>query len=855
MPHFRLHQIVGSLAVRFAQNVWIMMIGCVVLATHIATFGQTSSVGQWQTLSNAMPINPIHAALMRNGKIFVVAGDGYNPNSHIFLAAVFDPIAGTTVSQNIPQDLFCNAMVTAPDGRPIVAGGTSGGVYGKGIVQSSLFSPSTAVLAAVQSMAHGRWYPTATTLSDGRVMLFSGGDENGATNNAVELYTPCSGWSQQYVASFTPPFYPRMHLLPDGTVFNSAPNQATYIFNPSNQIWTTGPQSNCCTRTYGTSVLFPLTPANNYAAKVMIMGGGPFSGGAASTAKTEILDFSAPSPAWVYGPQMSQPRVEQQATILPSGKILVYGGSANNENADPSPSVDMYDPVSNAFTRVAGNSYFHLYHATGLLLPDARVVLMGSNPGPQDGSFENHIEIYSPPFLFNTDGSLATRPTISAVPVGAIAYGATFQVQTPDAGNIRSVALIRPGNVTHSFDMEQRMVNLSFTTGTGVLNITAPPNGAVAPPGYYMLFLINSSGVPSVAQFVQLLTTTTLGSCFTYLASYIPSSGPGHTLYVDPANHPIDATVNSSGPAQMQDLASTSSAATAAPGSLLTTWAQSDGQHVIYVNANQHLEQIWSTTNSQDMTAVFGFPSVAPGTSLTSWVQSDGPHVIYVNSNQHLQQIWGGSPTTSWNTQDMTAVFGFPGIAPGTPLTSWVESSGPRFVYVNSNQHLQLSWYTGNWNTQDLTALVGLPAIAAATSLTSWVQSDGPHFVYINAAQDLQQVWYDMAKGQWYTQDLTTTTGSTPAAIGSALATFGNYAVVYQGTNQHIFENWWSGSAWNSADATSASGSNVMPRVSSAITAFVDSTGSHIVYTGWDNHLYEYVWNGTNLTNQDLGQQ
>jgi hypothetical protein len=119
------------------------------------------------------------------------------------------------------------------------------------------------------------------------------------------------------------------------------------------------------------------------------------------------------------------------------------------------------------------------------------------------------MEIYSPAYLFNADGSPATRPTITGVALTGIGYGSNFQVQTPDATTITSVALIRPGAPTHAFDMEQRLVQLSFTAGSGVLNVTAPPNSNIAPPGYYMLFLLNSAGVPSVAQFVQLTPAPT----------------------------------------------------------------------------------------------------------------------------------------------------------------------------------------------------------------------------------------------------------------------------------------------------------------------------------------------------------
>ncbi|HXJ73084.1 MAG TPA: galactose oxidase-like domain-containing protein, partial [Candidatus Dormibacteraeota bacterium] len=194
------------------------------------------------------------------------------------------------------------------------------------------------------------------------------------------------------------------------------------------------------------------------------------------------------------------------ATILPNGKVLALGGSLNDEDAGTaSLNADLYDPATNTFASAGQNAAARLYHSNSLLLPDGTVLLIGGNPSR--GAYEQSIEIYTPPYLFNSDGSPATRPSITGVPSTGIGYGAAFQVQTPDAANISSVVLVRPGAPTHAFDMEQRLVGLSFTAGSGLLNVVTPPNGNIAPPGFYMLFLLNSAGVPSIARFVQLTPT------------------------------------------------------------------------------------------------------------------------------------------------------------------------------------------------------------------------------------------------------------------------------------------------------------------------------------------------------------
>jgi hypothetical protein len=275
------------------------------------------------------------------------------------------------------------------------------------------------------------------------------------------------------------------------------------LFDPSTTTWTTGVAftNYSGARTYGSSVLLPLTPANNYDPKIIIMGGN-----SPATNTTEIIDMGASSPKWVFGPNMSQARIEMNAVILPNGKVLALGGSVNDEDTSSlSLNSDLYDPVANTFSSAGANASQRLYHSVALLLPDGTVWVAGGNPAR--GTYNNTVEIYTPAYLFNSTGGAATRPAISSAPA-SISWGSQFTVQTPDAATISSVVLVRNGAVTHAFNMDQRLVGMSFSAGTGSLTVTAPPNGNIAPPGYYMLFLLNSSGVPSVASFVQLGSQT-----------------------------------------------------------------------------------------------------------------------------------------------------------------------------------------------------------------------------------------------------------------------------------------------------------------------------------------------------------
>ena len=309
----------------------------------------------------------------------------------------------------------------------------------------------------------------------------------------------------------------------NGTLFYSGPTAASSIFDPSTATWTTNvAYTNYGNRrTYGGSVLLPLTPDNGYTPRVMILGGGN-----PATATTEIIDLSVAPPAWQPSASMSQPRIEMNAVILPDGTVLALGGSAQDEDAaSASLNADLFDPRTGTFRSAGANAYPRLYHSVALLLPDATVWVAGGNPAR--GTYEDHMEIYSPAYLFATDAGgttiAATRPQITSVTPGVIGYGSSFQVETPDAADIASVVLVRPGSVTHAFDMDQRLVGLSFTAGDGLLTVAGPPTGNIAPPGYYMLFILNTAGVPSAAAFIQVSPAATT-STTTWAAA--PVLGP-----------------------------------------------------------------------------------------------------------------------------------------------------------------------------------------------------------------------------------------------------------------------------------------------------------------------------------------
>ncbi len=197
-------------------------------------------------------------------------------------------------------------------------------------------------------------------------------------------------------------------------------------------------------------------------------------------------------------------RRQLNATILADGKVLVNGGTTACGFNDYSGAVlpaEIYNPATEQWTTVASARVPRVYHSTAILLPDGRVMASGSGTAAQ-----NNAEMYTPPSLFNPNGTLATRPTYSPLASTDLGYGQAFTVQTPDAPSIAKITLIRLSAVTHAFNESQQLNTLSFTRDPGdqSLTVTTPPNGNHAPPGPYMLFLINAQGVPSVAQIVSL---------------------------------------------------------------------------------------------------------------------------------------------------------------------------------------------------------------------------------------------------------------------------------------------------------------------------------------------------------------
>ena len=204
---------------------------------------------------------------------------------------------------------------------------------------------------------------------------------------------------------------------------------------------------------------------------------------------------------------MAFPRRQLNATLLADGQVLVTHGSSGsgfNNVAAAVHAAELWNPTTESWSTMASEARSRVYHSTALLLPDGRVLSSGSGEGA-GVLYENSeftAQVFSPPYLFNPDGTLAARPVVSAAP-SKISYGQSFSVQTPDPASISRGTLIRLSSVTHAFNQSQLIYPLSFTAaGATSLDAVGPASGNLAPPGPYMLFLINRKGVPSKARMV-----------------------------------------------------------------------------------------------------------------------------------------------------------------------------------------------------------------------------------------------------------------------------------------------------------------------------------------------------------------
>lgn len=449
-----------------------------------------SQIGQWSA-PVAIPAVAIHSALLPTGKVLLWQGD-FSQGGQQY---VFDPTTNTTTQiPNALADLFCAGQAVLADGRVMVIGGTATN-GGLGVNNITAFNQNTQTWQNLKSMTYPRWYATGTTLSDGKVLVNSG--SNTSLNDIVavpELYSPnTDSWQTLTNATHSMPIYPFIYQLTDGRIAHLGGSEvptASEVMNLS-----TGQWSSIDSRVIdGGSIAY-------YAPNKFIKAGSAaddgITGNSVNTAYT--LDMNQPGAIWQPTSSMQYPRSFLNLTNLPDGTVLATGGDTDKTGFNDANGVlpaEDWDPATGQWKTLAAMTTPRLYHSVAQLLPDGRVYVAGGggDPGVPD---HKDVQIYSPAYLFK-----GARPTIAAAP-STVQYNQSTFISTPDAASITKVSLIRTGSVTHAFDENARSMQLNFTVGAGGLNVQMPQDGNYAPPGYYMLFIVNGNGVPSIASFVR----------------------------------------------------------------------------------------------------------------------------------------------------------------------------------------------------------------------------------------------------------------------------------------------------------------------------------------------------------------
>ncbi|MGW5788763.1 galactose oxidase-like domain-containing protein [Streptomyces sp. NPDC003757] len=576
--------------------------------------------------------NTIHAALLRTGKVLMVAGSGNNQDNSDdkqYDTRIWDPVKGTVKKVPTPTDLFCTGHTQLANGNLLIAGGTkryeklkgdvtkAGGLmvvhnenpdepitlpagtrftgrengktfvskdpvlvpraekvfdkttgeflrndpglgriyveaqksgseyetgtednyriqglsgadtrntYGiaqklaldkkdfQGIRDAFEFDPVAEKYIKVDPMHEARWYPTLTTLSDGKILSVSGLDDIGQlVPGKNEVYDPATKeWAYtDKVRQF--PTYPALFLMRNGKVFYSGANAG---YGPDDVgrdpgVWDVG--TNKFRKIPGMSDKNMLETANTVLLppaqdeKYMVIGGGGVGESKLSSEKTRIVDLKADDPSFTDGPSLEKGTRYPQASVLPDDSVLVSGGSEDYRGRGDSNILQarLYHPDTNAFERVADPLVGRNYHSGSILLPDGRLMFFGSDSlyadkaNTKPGTFEQRIEIYTPPYLYRD-----SRPDLAGGPQ-TIERGGSGTFTSRAASAVKKVRLIRPSASTHVTDVDQRSVALDFTTDGDKLTVTVPESENLVPSGWYMMFVTDGQGTPSKAQWVH----------------------------------------------------------------------------------------------------------------------------------------------------------------------------------------------------------------------------------------------------------------------------------------------------------------------------------------------------------------
>jgi hypothetical protein len=467
--------------------------------------------GQWSAV-RATPVVPVFQVVLPNGKVLLFDSVGDNavptyPNQNFTRAGVWDPRTNTWTQRNVSgYNIFCAGYVQLSDGRVFVAGGNKNTAY-DGIVQTHIFDWRTERWSRGPNMSAERWYPSVAALGNGEALIVGGGSATAEVYQRNGRLRRLTGFSSYANKDFYPFLVPR----PDGSVELVGP------YNRMDTMRTSGSGALAATRNRDGINRIHGSFATYDIGKVLVAGGGSVSeGGQTSvpTRKVSVVNVGNSGTTSVSATnQMSVGRRLFSLTVLADGSVLATGGQSRSDGdfadlANPVFAAERWDPATGRWSVLASARRVRQYHSAAALLPDGRVMTGGGGicaDCQRSGYLEKNVEYFSPPYLFRKDGSgaAAPRPVISSAPITS-GYARRLAISTPQASSIRKVGMVRLGAPTHGDDQGQRYIPLKFGVSGSVVSAAAPATPNIAPPGYYMLFITDSAGVPSVAKIVKL---------------------------------------------------------------------------------------------------------------------------------------------------------------------------------------------------------------------------------------------------------------------------------------------------------------------------------------------------------------
>ncbi|MDZ4401118.1 Ig-like domain-containing protein [Prosthecobacter sp.] len=478
---------------------------------------QYATMGNWSAIIPWSPHIPVSAALLPNGRLLTYASNQrttFPDGPQFTYAAVWDPATGLfTEFNNGRHDMFCGGLALLQDGRLLVNGGN--GILGTNAL-ASLFDWRTNAWTAAQSMPDGRWYNTSVALPNGEVFTASG-NGGGSGTGTTDQWNASSGWRRMSGVNWQsvvnapipnanePNWHPFLLVAPDGRLAHFGPHHALNWISTSG----TGSLTPAGATLPGTHYPKQGAWAMYDIGKVLVAGGLQAIDNGTVVNKAFTVNLNGTTPVVAPTAAMANARSFSNSVILPNGEVMVVGGTfvgAFGSDAGTIYTPEIWNPTTGQWRAVADAAVPRNYHSLAMLLPDGRVWSGGGGLYGETPADHRDAQIFTPPQLFNADGSAAARPQITAAP-DRIGPGTVFTVNA--SPGVQYFSFIRMSSLTHSVSTDLRHLRFTHSvTSPGVYALNAPASINVLTPGYWMMFGVDANGVWSVSRIVQVTNAT-----------------------------------------------------------------------------------------------------------------------------------------------------------------------------------------------------------------------------------------------------------------------------------------------------------------------------------------------------------